>query len=44
MSSRIPKYKKKALTEIKTICRIHQNKFDMQAFQLKYPLKADLTE
>jgi hypothetical protein len=31
MSSRIPKYKKKALIEIKTICRIHQNKFDIQA-------------
>jgi hypothetical protein len=33
MSSRIPKYKKKVLAEIKTICRSHQNKFDMQASQ-----------
>ena len=31
MSSWIPKYKKKAPTEIKTICRSHQNKFDMKA-------------
>ena len=30
MSSRMPKYKKKALTDNKTICRSHQKKLDMQ--------------